>query len=294
MSNAAIAESNAAIAEEIIPRCQCLECIDIRSLAIALPPRKTLKRGNENHNDTGTWIHWGERDPDNPHWSILITCHKCGHDRFHPKSSFKSPSWHGLCTVCVKIYNPKEGWRKFTGLETNPFGAEIDWDDNPPGDPDRRNIKCSKCHKRKKYHKISTNNKDTQPFFCDICGPEARSERIKAAYDAARAVQQPGNGQKSEVAEKRSVGRPLKSTTTNPKQTVADIQRKVLELKASSMLRSDVTANYVANELHIGGVTGGNTMMIRVNKGIKIQWAELRDFIWDGGDIEQLKFNSGN
>jgi hypothetical protein len=128
--------------------------------------------------------------------------------------------------VCVKTFNAKEGWRKFTGVETNPFGAEIDWDDSAPEDTDRRNIKCSNCRKRKKYYKVSANNKDTQPFLCDVCGPEVRSARHKAVWDAFRAVQQTGNGRKNESTDNRKQQR-VDKKLLNAVDKVSDIWQQV-------------------------------------------------------------------
>jgi len=56
--------------------------------------------GDERHK-SGTVIHWDmrpERDP----WTVSITCHRCGHNRFVKVQSIRSETWGGLCSPCVK------------------------------------------------------------------------------------------------------------------------------------------------------------------------------------------------
>jgi hypothetical protein len=120
---------------------------------------------------------------------------------------------------------------------------------------------------------------------CQECirNPAMLAERIRQTVE--------GNGQKNGDAEKRQVGRP----SSNLKETLADIQKVLASLKAEGRLNSSVKANHVASLLNIGGATGGDAMMRRVTKdrkgikGIKITWPALRDFLWNGGSVEQLE-----
>lgn len=127
-------------------------------------------------------------------------------------------------------------------------------------------------------------------IYIDVCPSHQRNPRALAALLKERAAGSAGNGQGAGSA-KRPIGRPLNSRRADPKLTAINVQREVLRLKAEGLSRSQVTANMVASILNIGGITGGDTMMRRIKKGVDIAWDDLKDFIWDGGNVEQLEFN---
>src|SRR4051794_21212634 len=105
-------------------RCGCQKCSDVRRRATTLAPRASSVRGDETH-ASGSVIHWDERDPENPHWRMVVTCFKCSHDRFVPKPTIRSGHWSGRCQDCIEKYDLPQKRRTLTGKYTNPFGAVI-------------------------------------------------------------------------------------------------------------------------------------------------------------------------
>jgi hypothetical protein len=170
--------SNAVVSEQTLanpPRCTCPKCSELRSLAVALRPKKTLKRGDDTHESWGwTVVHWDERDPESPHWRVMITCHHCGHDSFVPKTSIRQSSWNGYCSDCVERFGIPGKRRTLTGIHINPFGAEIDY--NAPHSYNRAWVKCpnfSTCGGREEK-RVDKSNQDKQPFYCNRCLSEQR------------------------------------------------------------------------------------------------------------------------
>jgi hypothetical protein len=170
-------------------RCACSKCVDVRSRAIKLPD-SSFWRGDELH-DTGTIIRWDWRDPESRKNLILITCHLCGHDGFIRKQSILSRwqgelNWRGLCSPCAQL--PVR--RTLTGKYKNPFGAVIDFDKSPH-DHNRAWVYCpnySSCGGLEQ-RRVDKYNKNTQPFYCSRCLSDSRSSRLKAAWDAGRAIE---------------------------------------------------------------------------------------------------------
>jgi hypothetical protein len=158
------------------------------------------KRGDETHS-SGTIIHWDERDPNDPHWRIAITCHYCKQKSFAPKASINNPTWRGFCSPCIERYGIPLERRTLKGRYTNPHGAIIDYD--APHDTGRAVVYCpnfSICGNAEQK-RVDAHNQDKQPFYCAPCGTAAASARLAGAWATAK-----GNGQKN--AESKPAHRP--------------------------------------------------------------------------------------
>jgi hypothetical protein len=167
------------------PRCLCQQCSELRSLTIPLSvQRKTNKRGDETHASWG-WsaVHWEERNPEDPHWQILISCHSCKHDRYTPKASIKNPNWHGLCPECVERFGIPGKRRTLIGLHLNPFGALIDYDEQPHA-IGRAWVYCPNFFtcRGKAQKRVDAHNQDKQPLLCQGCGFSDKSSRLTKAW----------------------------------------------------------------------------------------------------------------
>lgn len=208
--------STVVIAEEQISqiigepsRCQCSECVNVRSQAIKLPAPTSLRRGkysvgqgSESH-DSGTIIHWNWRDLKCPKLYVLITCHGCDHDSFVQirviTRIYKGKRcWKGLCSKCSRNI-PLH--KKFKGEYTNPFGAKIDFDKSPH-DRNKYWVYCpnySTCGGFEQ-RRVDKYNIDTQPFYCSKCLSNTRRSRISRAWLLEKGEN--GSGQKNGGAEK--------------------------------------------------------------------------------------------
>jgi hypothetical protein len=156
----------------------CVKCTGLRR----------RKHGDEKHL-SGSIIHWNNRDPEDPHWRIGITCHRCVQDSYVHKQNTRSSTWRGLCSNClgeVGLPNP----RRLTGRQALNSGAVVDWDDRDPKDLHRRMVECpnfSSCH-NKEYKAIDAGNKNKQPFYCRECRGSDRSSRLAGAWNAAKSA----------------------------------------------------------------------------------------------------------
>jgi hypothetical protein len=187
--------------------CDCARCADVRSRAITLPYRASLKREDETFPvEIGgevkfTIVHWAWRDPDNPYYEILTTCYNCGHDSFVSKGNITGKHWSKRCSECIEHFGIIGKRRTLTGKYKNPFNAVIDYD-APHGD-NQALVYCpnyATCSGTS-MKKVDASNQDKQPFYCGKCGPKYRSAGLKSAW-ASRNGQQNGNGS----AEKKQHG----------------------------------------------------------------------------------------
>src|SRR5207253_9769446 len=116
-----------------------------------------------------TIVHQAWRDPLDPYYQFLITCHKCCHFSFTHKSNTKNPEWHGLCADCIVKFGKPKGRSKYSGKQTLRHGARVDWD--APHRPGAVLVECRnfpRCGNTVERN-VSANNKDRQPFYCDPC-----------------------------------------------------------------------------------------------------------------------------
>jgi hypothetical protein len=226
-------------------RCQCLDCVEVRSRAIKLPD-PLFWRGDEKHG-SGTIIHWDWRDPDNRKNLILITCHECGHDRFVRKQSILyrwkgERAWRGLCSLDAQL--PVR--RILKGKHKNPFGAILDFDKSPH-DHNRAWAYCpnySTCGGLEQ-RRVDKYNKDTQPFYCSNCLSATRRSSLTQAWRSLKV----GNGQKNGGSGSRSQGRPQTDITKRIREAVKAVAAewtlmknngKTCEQQAARITQSDL------------------------------------------------------
>ena len=225
---------------------------------------------------SGAKIRPSLRDPENKDkWGyVCLDCKRIAYTWPH----VFGPKWRGCCPECRDLRRIIEDvTQELTGsriLNSRRRGNQVP-------------VICGLCGQENLFHIKRTRGRLGENFT-GFCTKHTRREIALLLQSKS----QTGNGQKNGSIEKRKAGRKTGSTTTDPKQTVDDIQSQVSSLKSGGYSYRDVTANLVASRLHIGGVTGGDTMMRRVNKGFKIDWPALKEFLWNGGRVDQLEFNS--
>jgi hypothetical protein len=127
---------------------------------------------------------------------------------------------------------------------------------------------------------------------------EAVESRVLQQNNASTQAQN-GGGPENGAAKNSSGGRMPKSEAQKRKdleESLILIQREIQIRKKAGENRSKVTANAVAESLHIGSVGRGGTAMMETakNRGLAMDWPSLRDHFWDGGQISEVKINSPN
>ena len=195
-------------------------------------------------------------------------------------SHTKTDAWAGLCSDC---YRQRPDPKKLTEDQTIE-GAQLLFSKEEGGLVPIVYDVCKHVRPAPRHTALAYRHTGRIRGVCLGCrnNPAALAQRLAELAT--------GNGRENGGAQKNPVGRPR----ADANQTLASIRREVLQMKAQNKPRSYATANRVAALLHIGGVTGGNTMMERIkNGGIQITWPELRDLIWDGGQMPTAPINSG-
>jgi hypothetical protein len=243
-------EQGGRLRSELI-RCQCSDCVEVRSRAIKLPD-PVFWRGDEKHG-SGTIIHWDWRDPEHRKEDILITCHFCGHDSFVRKQSILrlwkgERGWRGLCSLDAQL--PVR--RTLKGKHKNPFGAIIDFDKSPH-DHNRAWVYCpnySTCEGLEQ-RRVDKYNKDTQPFYCRKCLGCTRSSNLSQAWLLLKTgvgdVQKKGC-----IANEPKPRRKREPLITVNGKSLADLDASILKLYDEKRVNSLVTLEFVAQDAGLG------------------------------------------
>jgi transcription elongation factor Elf1 len=236
----------------------------------------------------GSIIHWTERHPDKPHKILMVTCGGCGLKRwtYHLSSDGET---RGFCSPCAKRANIKNEYMREGKDEPLSSGSIVHWGERDPNDSERVMVTCGICGKKRmtkiQYKRLWTG-------FCFAHRSARGMIQVVSSFKQAK-----GDRRKNGGAEKKSGGRPPKSEEQKRedlKESLILIQREIQRWKKAGTQRGKVTANSVAESLHIGSAGRGGTAMMETakNRGLAMDWPSLRDHFWDGGQISEVKINS--
>jgi hypothetical protein len=101
--------------------------------------------GSDETHASGSIIHWTERNPDDQS-QVLITCYRCGEDKFVSHTTTWRDDWSGYCEQCRR---ETAGGRKRLGDEPLITGSIIHWSERDPQNHQRVSVICGLCGERR-------------------------------------------------------------------------------------------------------------------------------------------------
>jgi hypothetical protein len=229
------------------------------------------KRSQDETHVTGTIIHWGERDPADPHNRVLITCHRCRGKSFTHTQSIKHVRWSGLCGECIE---ERGSPRKFTHDEQFDGGTIIHWGEPDPAAPSTRLMAtCGQCRHKRSITRVtaSTLKRHNGAWRCRRCHNDSLRSHFASQRQAPEGSQQPA--QKA-----RARGRVRGVKYINPQSSRAALESAIKRLWAQSQSISSITFPAVAGVFQAAGERiGPDAVRKRFNDcGTGQKW---RDFV---------------
>jgi hypothetical protein len=203
------------------------------------------KHFEEEIHTSGTIIHWGEHDANNPRKLIAITCHECKKKSFAWLLTIKYPNWSGRCAECRQRHGHP---RKYVKDETLPSGSIIHWSERDTDNPEKRVMvtcgyygKDGYCGKKRLTTRKSVHSSKAKNAWTGYCR--------KHFFDLASVRnlllgQQNGGPEKDKQShdDGRKVGAPFAFTDT-------------VAFQAIDALGSDISINRLATKLKCSRAT---------------------------------------